>query len=88
MAIVNNLPALSPQQVQSMSETLFEGFFADAVLNSLVTIQEGIKADKQLIVFNRHTGLSGYKLDSCPTPTNATWGFDANEKNLVAKIYW
>lgn len=80
MSVVNNLPSLSPQQVQSMSETLFEGFFADAVLNSLVTIQEGIKADKQLIVFNRHTGLSGYKQDSCPTPTNASWGFDANEK--------
>lgn len=80
MSVVNNLPALSPQQVTSMSETLFEGFFADAVLNSLVTIQEGVKADKQLIVWNRHTGLSGYKLDACPTPTNATWGFDANEK--------
>ena len=85
MAIINNLPALSPQQVTSMSETLFEGFFADPVLTSLVTVQEGIKADKQLIIWGRHTGLSGKKLTACPTPSNTTWGFDTIEKTWSPK---
>lgn len=80
MALINNLPALTKQQVQSMSETLFEGFFADPILNSLVAVQEGIKADKQLIIWKRHTGLSGKTVTACPTPTNANWGFDTVEK--------
>lgn len=80
MALINNLPALTAQQVQSMSETLFEGFFNDPILSSLVTVQEGIKADKQLIIFNRHTGLSGKQVTACPTPTNESWGFDTVEK--------
>lgn len=63
-----------------MAETLFEGFFQDPVLTSLVTVQEGIKANKQLIIWDRHSGLSGKKQNACPTPTNSTWGFDANEK--------
>lgn len=80
MALINNLPALTTQQVQSMSETLFEGFFNDPILNSLVAVQEGIKADKQLIIWKRHSGLSGKKITACPTPTNSTWGFDTVEK--------
>lgn len=80
MALVNNLPSLTAQQVTSMSETLFEGFFKDPVLASMVTVQEGIKADKQLIIFNRHSGLSGKQISACPTPTNSTWGFDTVEK--------
>lgn len=80
MGLITNLPALTKQQVTSMSETLFEGFFADPVLSSLVTVQEGIKADKQLIIFKRHSGLSGKKVSACPTPTNSTWGFDTIEK--------
>lgn len=85
MALVNNLPALSPQQVTSMAETLFEGFFADPILTSLVTVQEGIKADKQLIIWDRHTGLSGKLQSACPTPTNSTWGFDTVEKTWSPK---
>lgn len=80
MALINNLPSLSPQQVTTMSETLFAGFFADPTLTSLVTVQEGIKADKQLIIWDRHSGLSGKQVTACPTPTNTTWGFNANEK--------
>lgn len=80
MALVNNLPTLTAQQVTSMAETLFEGFFQDPVLTSLVTVQEGIKANKQLIIWDRHSGLSGKLQSACPTPTNSTWGFDANEK--------
>jgi len=68
-----------------MSETLFEGFFSDPVLTSLVTVQEGIKADKQLIVFKRHSGLSGKLVSACPTPTNSTWGFDTVEKTWSPK---
>jgi hypothetical protein len=85
MALINNLPALSPQQVTTMAETLFEGFFADPTLTSLVTVQEGIKADKQLIIFDRHTGLSGKLQNACPTPTNSTWGFDTVEKTWTPK---
>lgn len=80
MALITNLPALTKQQVQSMNETLFEGFFNDPILNSLVAVQEGIKADKQLIIFQRHSGLSGKKVTACPTPTNSTWGFNTIEK--------
>lgn len=80
MPLINNLPALTKQQVQSMSETLFEGFFADPILSSLVTVQEDIKADKQLIIFQRHTGLSGKRVTACPTPTNSSWGFNTVEK--------
>jgi hypothetical protein len=85
MSLINNLPALTAQQVTSMSETLFEGFFADPVLTSLVTVQEGIKADKQLIIFKRHSGLSGKQVTACPTPTNSTWGFDTVEKTWSPK---
>lgn len=85
MSLVNNLPALSPQQVTSMAETLFEGFFQDPILTSLVTVQEGIKADKQLIIWDRHSGLAGKLQNACPTPTNSTWGFDAQEKTWEPK---
>lgn len=85
MSLVNNLPSLTAQQVESMSETLFAGFFADPVLTSLVTVQEGIKADKQLIIFDRHSGLSGKHVTACPTPTNTTWGFNAIEKTWQPK---
>lgn len=85
MALITNLPTLTAQQVESMSETLFEGFFADPILTSLVTVTEGIKADKQLIIWGRHTGLSGKQITACPTPTNSTWGFDTIEKTWSPK---
>lgn len=85
MALITNLPSLTPQQVTSMSETLFEGFFKDPILSSMVTVQEGIKADKQLIIWGRHTGLSGKQVTACPTPTNSTWGFDTIEKTWKPK---
>lgn len=85
MALVTGLPTLLTKQVESMSETLFEGFFADPLLTSLVTVQQDIKADKQLIVFQRHTGLSGKNVTACPTPTNSTWGFNTIEKTWQPK---
>ena len=85
MALITNLPVLTKQEVTSMSETLFEGFFADPILSSLVTVQEGIKADKQLIIWKRHSGLSGKKVTACPTPTNDTWGFETVEKVWTPK---
>jgi hypothetical protein len=80
MALITNLPALTKEQVRSMNETLFEGFFNDPILNSLVAVQEGIAAQKQLIIWQRHAGLSGKKVTACPTPTNSTWGFNTIEK--------
>ena len=85
MALITNIPALTAQQVASMSETLFEGFFNDPVLNSLVNVQNNIKADKQIVIFKRHTGLAGAKVSACPTPTNSTWGIDTVEKTWQPK---
>jgi hypothetical protein len=85
MSEITNLPALTTEQIKSMSETLFEGFFNDPLINSLVTIQQGIKSDKQLVIFERHTGLAGAQVSSCPTPENGVWGFNTIEKTWQPK---
>lgn len=86
MALVTNLPTLLVKQVESMSETLFEGFFQDEDLLSLVTVVENIKADVQIIIFQKHSGLSGKNVVACPTPTNSTWGFNTVSKTWQPKL--
>lgn len=85
MALITNLPALTTKQIEAMNEALFQSFFADPLLTSLVTVREGIKVDQQLLIFDRHAGLSGKKVTACPTPTNSTWGVATSEKTWAPK---
>jgi hypothetical protein len=80
MAIITNIPALNTKQITSLSEALFQAFFNDPALTSMVNVQEGIKVNTQLLIFDRHTGLSGKKITACPTPTNTTLGLNVSEK--------
>lgn len=86
MGLITSLPAITADQIKGMREALFEGFFNDPVLNDIVEVKQGIVADKQLIIFGRHTGLAGIKQTACPMPTNATWGFDTIEKTWQPKL--
>ena len=83
--IITNLPALTDVIVQSMSETLFEGYFKDEKIQEAYSIQTGIKAGKQVIVFKRHTGLAGFNRTGCSTTANDTWEIDAQEKSWAPK---
>lgn len=80
MAIITNIPSLTTKQITSLSEALFQAFFNDPSLTSIVNVMEGIKVNNQLLIFDRHTGLSGKKITACPTPTNSTLGLNVSEK--------
>ncbi len=75
------LPTLEPVQVQALSETLAVAFFKDTDLLALHAIETGIKAKKQIVIMNRHTGLAGYKKPaSCDRTANDTFAIDHEEK--------
>lgn len=78
--IIQSLPTLDPVILTSISETLFEGFYSHLPLNQYHSIQTGIKAKKQIIIFGKHTGLAGYSRTNCDTTANSTWQIPSQEK--------
>lgn len=78
--IVQNLPALDPLILTSISEALFEGFYTHMNIARYHQVVPGIKAGKQLTVFNKHTGLAGYNRTNCDTTANAEWTIPTTDK--------
>jgi len=67
------------EEVMSLAETVFEGFFTKPQLSLFHKIVPGIKAQKQVIILGAFTGLLGLGDGSCdPTPNDA--GFAVSQK--------
>lgn len=79
-AIVTNLPTLDPLVLTSISEALFEGFAQHLNITRYHNVVPGIKAGKQLVTFNRHTGLAGAKKAGCDTTANTAWTIPTTDK--------
>jgi len=79
-AIVTNLPTLDPLVLTSISEALFEGFAQHMNITRYHNVVPGIKAGKQLVTFNRHTGLAGLKKSNCDTTANTNWTIPTTDK--------
>jgi hypothetical protein len=78
--IVQNLPTLDPLVLTSISEALFEGFAQHLNITRYHNVVPGIKAGKQLVTFNRHAGLAGYKRTTCDTTANDSWTIPTTDK--------
>lgn len=79
-ALVTGLPALDPVILTSISESLFEGFYQHLQLTRYHQVVTGIKANKQIIIFGKHTGLAGFKRANCDTTANTNWTIPSQEK--------
>ncbi len=67
------------EEVMSLAETVFEGFFNKPQLALFHKIVPGIKAKKQVIILGAFTGLLGLGDGTCdPEPNDA--GFDVSQK--------
>lgn len=80
-----SLPDLAVEQVKGIGETLFEGYFRNPAITAFHDVQEGIVADKQLLIFKRHTGLTGYKRTGCSTTADANFAIDEVNKTWTPK---
>ena len=67
------------EEVMSLAETVFEGFFNKPALNLFHKIVPGIKARKQVIILGAFTGLLGLGDGSCDPDANDA-GFEVSQK--------
>jgi hypothetical protein len=76
-----NLPTLTEDQVKSMSETFFKGFYANPEITLFHDVEEGIKAKKQIISFGQATGLIGYHRTGCAMTPDTNFAIPSQEKH-------
>lgn len=76
---------LTVENVKSMSETLHEGFFRNPELTAFHDIQEGIVAGKEMLIFQNHTGLTGYNRTGCSTTADANFAIEDVRKVWTPK---
>ena len=76
---------LTVESVKSMSETLHEGFFRNPELTAFHDIMEGIVAGKEMLIFQNHTGLTGYNRTSCATTADANFAIEDVRKVWTPK---
>lgn len=79
------LPAVSADVVKKMSETLFEGYFRNPDKSKFMNIVENVKSDKQLIVFKRYSGLSGFAKADCDRTANDKVSIGISDKTWQPK---
>ena len=77
---------LTVENVKSMSETLHEGFFRNPELTAFHDIQEGIVAGKEMLIFQNHTGLTGYNRTGCSTTADANFAIEDVRKVWSPKL--
>ena len=76
---------LTVEAVKSMSETLHEGFFRNPELTAFHDIMEGIVAGKEMLIFQNHTGLTGYNRTLCATTADANFAIEDVRKVWTPK---
>lgn len=76
-----SLPTLTEDQIKSMSETFFKGFYANPAITDFHDVVENIKAKKQIIVFGQGTGLTGYNRTACAMTADTNFAIPSQEKH-------